>query len=430
MKSLKFFVLLTIFKFASCDAKIKTSSLATQAINGILEQSPMKDLWRIDVICHGQENGKSEKIIKNVLKNLKVPMVVQISTGGSDNPWRNWLNTSSILLFDSREEFNKLKNRISWQNARRTRHKHLVHIINGSTSDIENITDGFQIDNVDFLINESEGSIELVTGFMFTSKKCRSNQSVTINNFKRSTRRWASKIFYPDKYRNFHGCNLTLGYHHLENYSLPFNIYESFGNSLNFQLKLKYHANSNETLKNPEIDLFVHSPIDHDNSVATSGYPMEILELKLAVPPGELYTPLEKIFLPFDLEVWIAIVVFLLIGLATIQIINLCSIKVKNFVFGNGIRTPTVNFTEIFLSGGQFKVPRYNFARFLLTMFLIWCLIIRTCYQSEYFKNLQADKRKPQVKTFAELIERNFTFFCQNFGDHLNEISDQLMMPR
>lgn len=40
---------------------------------------------------------------------------------------------------------------------------------------------------------------------------------------------------------------------------------------------------------------------------------------------------------------------------------------------------------------------------------------MRACYQSELFKYLQSDKRKPEVKTIVEMIERNFTFYDSGY---------------
>lgn len=132
-----------------------------------------------------------------------------------------------------------------------------------------------------------------------------------------------------------------------------------------------------------------------------------------SVPPGEPYTLLEKMFLMFDASVWIAIIVTFFIGFVTIQIINLLSRKVQNFVYGRDIQSPTMNLLNVFLCGGQFKVPRRNFARFLLVLFIVYSLIIRTCYQSTLFKLLQADVRKPEVKMIAELYDRGFTLYSK-----------------
>lgn len=116
-------------------------------------------------------------------------------------------------------------------------------------------------------------------------------------------------------------------------------------------------------------------------------------------------------FLPFDTATWILIVFTLIISLVVIQILNFCSSEIKNFIYGRAIRTPTVNLASIFLCGAQFKFPGRNFARFLLTLFVIWSMIIRTCYQSKYFEYLQSDERKPRMETLKDLIDNNFTMF-------------------
>jgi len=56
-------------------------------------------------------------------------------------------------------------------------------------------------------------------------------------------------------------------------------------------------------------------------------------------------------------------------------------------------------------------VPRRNFARFLLMLFIIWSLIFRTCYQGLLFEYLQGDGRKPPIKSIKELLSRNLTYF-------------------
>jgi hypothetical protein len=132
-------------------------------------------------------------------------------------------------------------------------------------------------------------------------------------------------------------------------------------------------------------------------------------EMTIAVPAGEPLTDLEKMFAMFDNETWIAIGFIFSFALITIQIFNLASTVLKKFIFGRDVQTPTFNLISIFFTGFQSKLPGRNFSRFLLMMFMIWCLIIRTCYQSMLFENLQSDMRHPRVKTFTDFNEMNFT---------------------
>jgi len=115
------------------------------------------------------------------------------------------------------------------------------------------------------------------------------------------------------------------------------------------------------------------------NEVSLSSFATDVSHMTFVVPPGEPYTALEKMFIMFDMETWIAIITFLIIGLVTIGAVNLMSRKAQDFVYGRNVITPTMNMFEVFLCGAQVRLPGRNFARFLLMMFIIWCLIIRTC---------------------------------------------------
>jgi hypothetical protein len=125
-------------------------------------------------------------------------------------------------------------------------------------------------------------------------------------------------------------------------------------------------------------------------------------------------------FLAFDFEVWIAIVITKFIGVVVIEIIKRCPIEVRHFVFGHLITTPILNLISIYLTGGQKRSPGRNFSRFLLMLFVIRCMIIRTCYQSKLFEFLQSNSRKLGPETFEELVEQNFTFYTENDIDDLN----------
>jgi hypothetical protein len=61
----------------------------------------------------------------------------------------------------------------------------------------------------------------------------------------------------------------------------------------------------------------------------------------------------------------------------------------------------------------------------LLIMFVIWTLIIRTCYQSFLYANLQEDMRRPRVKNIDELNEQNFTLLYEHNLDDQDSRMDE-----
>jgi hypothetical protein len=53
---------------------------------------------------------------------------------------------------------------------------------------------------------------------------------------------------------------------------------------------------------------------------------------------GSPYTQFEKMFMMFDEDVWIAIAITFVGGLVIIQIINFCGDKIRDIVFGEGVK--------------------------------------------------------------------------------------------
>jgi hypothetical protein len=113
-------------------------------------------------------------------------------------------------------------------------------------------------------------------------------------------------------------------------------------------------------------------------------------------------------FMMFDDDVWIAIIVTLTSGLLLIQVLNFCSIKVQDMVFGEGmgegVRIPTLNFFAAIFGLGQTRLPQKSFPRFVLMMFILLCLILRSCHQSMLYQLMQSDLRRPVIETIDEAI--------------------------
>lgn len=381
------------------------------ALNALIQEYFVKHSPKIDLICFGEKTSQSYAKVDEISTNFNGSIVMQMSRG-SENMYKSKINSSSLLLFDSIENFKNEVKQITWQTRKDLRNKHLILIHNASKSDIaRNLPDAFSIDCVNFLVNANENSSELVTSYAFTSNACKTNQLKIINRFERSIMRWKNSDFYPEKYKNFFGCLLWVGIDKIRGTQAYLNdITKALSVSYNFKFRLKSVDLYNGKADEHKVDL-IEDIIGIPDSHFVNGVTYTSEELHFVVPPGELYTPLEKMFLMFELELWIAIIVTIFIIITAIKVINLASLDVQNFVYGRSIRTPMQNLVDIILNGGQNRVPGRNFARFLLIMLIIWSLIIRTCYQSELFKLLQADVRKTPVRSIDEWFEKNFTYY-------------------
>jgi hypothetical protein len=223
-----------------------------------------------------------------------------------------------------------------------------------------------------------------------------------------------------EKYRNFHGCPLEYrrGYEKL---------YSVFGNALNFTLEYKKrHLTINDTVMF-SIGYYYGNMMDDMIPFVTA-----FESRKIYIPPGEIYGDYEKMLLPFDKSTWIAIAVTIIMGILGILIIKRLTARIQERFFGANNRSPLMNFIEILINGCQHTNLVQNAPRFFLLNFMILSLIIRTCYQSKAFENLQQLKRKPMKTTLESLSEANFTMqtFFYNDCPNINMIATERGLPK
>jgi hypothetical protein len=188
-------------------------------------------------------------------------------------------------------------------------------------------------------------------------------------------------------------------------------------NELNFKLEaMKRDTSYGDTV------MFVYGYYYGQMLTLAIPYVTDIEMRKIYIPPGEIYGDYEKMLLPFDTCTWIAIAVTINVGFVGILIIKCLSARIQRLVFGANNFSLLMNFIDILINGGQNTNLVQNASRFFLLNFMIWSLIIRTCYQSEAFENLQQLKRKPIMTTLESLSKANFTIqtFFHHDCSHIN----------
>jgi len=286
--------------------------------------------------------------------------------------------------------------------------------------------------NFKILIEHEDKFIDLWSIVHFTpnQSKCRKSQLLRTNRFLMHENRWQSNEFLTEPQHNFHGCELRVSIRQdeypysnftendngtIETKGLYVEIVKATARSSNLTVywnAVRARNNSNHKyIENVEDDvnfdlMLMHRPVINDYII--------YFKIKFLIPPGVLYSDAEKLFMPLKLEVWIATVATIFIALLVIQIINQLSKQVQNFVFGRNVTTPSLNIMIAFVGGSQTTLPRRNFARFLLMLFIFFSLIIRTCHQSKYFEYLQANFIKSEIQSAEELIEGNYSIYVLN----------------
>jgi hypothetical protein len=357
---------LFVICFASFANTRTAESLVPYAIKSMIDEYFAKNVHGIEVINFGVRNGRGEETIDGLLRlgNERMPMKVIRDTSKHLESNEYKLNTSSIVLFDSPENFNRTQQRIVFQHGFLISHPHLVHIHNAEIEDIQVATHkNYTIDKTTFLVHETLHSIQLATSFMFTPEACYENQFKVINRFTREEKRWENPNFYVEKYRNLYGCQLL---------EYPDTTLVSLSSELNY------------TSEPVDISLisfknFTFYVYYFPSSLTTqvSSYVIDIEYRKILIPPGEVYGEYEKMFLPFQNFTWIAMALTIIAAILMILVIKLCPLKIQEVVFGRNNRSPLMNFISILINGGQDGTMIENAPRICLMMAVFWSLIFR-----------------------------------------------------
>jgi hypothetical protein len=359
-------LILFILIYPSAFGRIRASgSLAPLAIKGIIDGYYAANVHGTEVINFGKQNGVGEETIGEILKLQKQPMPVKSSWLGSERPKSEkiQLNSPSILIFDSLENFKQTQGRINYQPRKFKRFSHLVYIPGADAKMIEShLTDDDLMDTVNFVVNETPQSIDLITSFLFSPVACYKNQWKIINRFTSERRRWENSDFYPEKYENLHKCELVIGRD-------PFGtIYSAFESHLNFSLTLS------NIVKRQNFSFRYLAPIWLGWEDL---YVIDLEPRKILIPPGELYGEYEKMLLPFEASSWIAIVVTIIGGILVVSFIKVFLPKIRSIIFGGKNSFPLINFISIVLNGSQITVLVDNAPRILLLTFMVWSLVVR-----------------------------------------------------
>jgi len=265
----------------------------------------------------------------------------------------------------------------------------------------------------------------------FAEDSCGEATLKTIDRFSKTSRRWKLPSFDLESHMKFHGCPLNLRIYarppevYWSEEGLDFNEFSGYfvditkelAKRLNFTVEPLNSAEDDEE-RLPDIEVYglpmfekLKDFVGHQKTLLSINR-----DIYLLVPLGDFYTGLEKLFLPYDDMGWILVTITFSIGVIVIQIVNRLLKNSKSFVFGRRVTSPTMNLFAAFFGLGQTVLPGRNFARFILMLFIIWCLIIRTAYQGVLFEFLRSDGRKQYNPNLEDLVAQNAKVYYNEFA--------------
>lgn len=285
-----------------------------------------------------------------------------------------------------------------------------------------------------YFIIEDDHFIKLKTLVWFLPGQCGVTTLVEVNSFSKKDNVWLKSSYTIKKFRDFHGCRIsirgsqndvfvTIANHQLSVFSKK--VKKKRSNPIDNILNSLMMSHLNFTIARPAEELYkfqfdIYLPLVdriENNTVNLNIYklfytkPLIYRNFYLGIPVGVPYDAYEKLILPFDDDVWALILVTFFVTFVTIFILRVIQGSIRNFVVGENVSNPAFNVVLIIFGLSQDPLPRRSSARFLMMIFVLYCLIMRTAWQGMMFEFMQKDMRRPEMKSISEMVQQNFTLY-------------------
>lgn len=131
----------------------------------------------------------------------------------------------------------------------------------------------------------------------------------------------------------------------------------------------------------------------------------------MVMPMPAPLNPLLKFIRPLSVDVWIALGVLVVIASVVILLVNFIPANYYWMIFGKKMQNEFLNLLIGFIGLSQTNLPERNFPRFLLMMFLLFCLVIRSLYLGSLFNMLKSEIFSTEFSTINEFYEAGFDFY-------------------
>ncbi|KAG5683284.1 hypothetical protein PVAND_012573 [Polypedilum vanderplanki] len=407
------------------------------AMCDVIELTHKNENWVLDLIIFGRQTKELTDIANELFKYLhKTKPMINLFISVSIT--KIFLNNSAIILMRAKDlpRFNYLTHINLKQHANLNFYVYL-HDYKGRFDGIKTFTtqDGHVGHYEYFFVRIGKKFLRVYEMIWFYDEICSSPEMLEINQANLVTKKWEKDFsLLKRKFTNFYGCPLifghiknTLHYHYTRKYGdriFHFGIIPMLVDALSTIANYSYgfvtfeaYENLNETKVQAKLDIydvFICQSVMHDENKAIDASIIDTIDIIFIITPGELYTIYEKLFFPFDELTWILLSLTFIVSFCVILILKFFKKIFRNLFYGNETTTPTLNIVSIFFGISLTIIPTRNIPRFKMILFVGFCLIFRTCYQSKLFEFMTSEMRRPEIQTIDELFEKNYTVYSDD----------------
>ncbi|KAG5679491.1 hypothetical protein PVAND_009055 [Polypedilum vanderplanki] len=421
-----------------------------KSIADVINEFYIKNNIDFDFIIYGNTTNH----INDAINGLKDTFPTVFKHIPDFERWDHNLNRSAIFFMNSLNDLQTLHEKSKrtsvrskqFTNLEPRNFKFMVYIENaGSYKLVESKIQSIQHEVIgrfsdltfyEFLIFKDKEKIILAANVLYSEKKCAEIHLKELNRFVQKVQKWEKKLENFDHYANFHSCMINFEVSYLTDFvfkkssmsaihemlsndkvtGVVNTLLEIFAAKHNFTIhytKIKFtkqHGTRNY-LPSPKYSFFISTNMQIKLINIDFTYfsqPLYLYDCYFLISYNDLYTNYEKLTFPFDTTSWV--LVFFIFGSTFTSIFGLhfCPRWLRTIVFGKGIIHPAYNALGIFFGIAQLRLPRESFCRSILIIYLCFCLIIRTCWQSKMFEFTTTDMRKPLPESIEDLLSMNY----------------------
>lgn len=297
-----------------------------------------------------------------------------------------------------------------------------------------------QIFKANIIYQSQRNQILVKTFFPFNEGSCNDPSPIELNRYTDGKYSRDLDDFYPVKFNNLYGCEIRVA---ISSDTDPYIVIEKtidgkyhfagrdiklitiLAESLNFTINYTYMNQIGYFYENGSSAGSLRSLLHNESDLSISDWWLQESRLKFfdatvpynsdkivfIVAPARKFTNFEKLIYPFDDVVWMLILLIFLVGGLTIFLVRRQAKAVQIFVFGQSVNNHYMNLLSGFIGGYQKTLPKRNFARFLLMVFLMYAMVMRSVYQGSFYKLMQSGKRHKEVQSIEQMIKDDYTFY-------------------
>ena len=297
-----------------------------------------------------------------------------------------------------------------------------------------------QVVNVNVIYEIDNGTVFVDTFKPFDSVECGNTEPRTVNKYQDGIFEHDVNSLYTNKLHNLHGCpirvgtsnnsepyvfarKLANGSYHL--YGRDIDLINALAQALNFRIDFVFIGEEGSLFENGTATGALEMLLKGKADIIISDYWLKVNRLNFIdfstpyinqhiafiIPPGAELTSLEKFIKPLGYITWVLLIIYITVAVVVIYCVRKRSVQLQDFVFGSGVKDPYMNVLIAIFGSSQTIVPRRNFARYLLMMFLIFCLVMRTLYTGSLYRFLQTKVYHKEVQSINEMVEKDFKFY-------------------